>query len=432
MRTIIDRRDAGMSVINELRMKPTPSEHHKWDATLRMRLVLAIMVISTLLIGANLATPIYPLIQADLGLTPFAVTIAFSSYVVALIGGLVLAGHWSDHIGRRAALVLAVLLGLLGAALFASATSLMMLATGRALQGAAVALATGASAAALRDLLPGRPDWASRFTLMASAGGVAAGPVIGGFLSLLPAPTRTPFIIHFVVLASLLVPLVLLRARPAVEAAAPERPHAALRPKRPAVSPDARSAFWAASAVGFLSFAVFGFTLSLAPTWFADIAGTSSRPLIGLLAALVLASSTASQLLTPRSRFVVPLGLTGMATGVALLPVAGATGSLPLLIVACVLAGLGQGMAFRVVFSEVCGKVDPALHAQTVSAVYIITYLGSTVPVLGLGAAAGVWGLDASVTTFAVLIAAACALLAARSLVLRLRATRESAGPAGR
>ncbi|MHA7191770.1 MFS transporter [Arthrobacter sp. MDT2-16] len=413
-----------MSVLNELRMRPASVGHRSWDASLAVRLALAVTVISTLLVGANLATPIYPLIQAELGLTPFAVTVAFASYVMALIGGLVLAGHWSDHIGRRAALVLAVVLGLLGAALFAAATSLPMLAAGRALQGGAVALATGASAAALRDLLPTRPDWASRFTLMASAGGVAAGPVIGGLLSLLPAPTRTPFLVYLVVLASLLVPLVLLRARPAIKPAVEQNPLAVLRPRRPAVSRDARRSFWTASAVGFLSFAVFGFTLSLAPTWFAGIADTTSRPLIGVLAALVLGSSAVSQVLSPRGRLVVPLGLAGMALGVGLLPVAGATGSLPLLVGACITAGFGQGMAFRVVFNEVSVTVDPALHAQTVSAVYVLTYLGSAVPVLGLGAAAGIWGLDASVTVFALAIAGVCAVLATGSLVVRRRSAR--------
>jgi MFS family permease len=413
-----------MSVINELRMKPVESGQRSWDASLAVRLALAVTVISTLLIGANLATPIYPLIQADLGLTPFAVTVAFASYVLALITGLVLAGHWSDHIGRRAALVLAVALGLIGAALFAAASSLPMLAAGRALQGGAVALATGASAAALRDLLPSRPDWASRFTLMASAGGVAAGPIIGGLLSLLPEPTRTPFLVYLVILAALLIPLLLLRARPAIKPAAVDRPLAALRPRRPAVSPDARRSFWTASSVGFLSFAVFGFTLSLAPTWFAGIAGTSSRPVIGLLAALVLGSSALSQLLSPRGRFVVPVGLAGMALGVGFLPVAQASGSLPLLVAACLVAGFGQGMAFRVLFNEVSVKVDPAQHAQTVSAVYVLTYLGSAVPVLGLGAAAGVWGLNASVTVFALVVAAVCSVLAAGSLVLRLRTPR--------
>jgi hypothetical protein len=94
--------------------------------------------------------------------------------------------------------------------------------------------------------------------------------------------------------------------------------------------------------VGFLSFSVFGFTLSLAPTWIASLAGTDARPVIGALAALVLGSSAVSQLLFLRGRFVVPAGLAAMAAGVGLLPVAGAHGSLPLLIGCCVAAGLGQ------------------------------------------------------------------------------------------
>jgi hypothetical protein len=173
--------------------------------------------------------------------------------------------------------------------------------------------------------------------------------------------------------------------------------------------------------VGFLSFSIFGFTLSLAPTWIADLAGTEARPAIGALAALVLASSAVSQLLFLRGRFVVPAGLAAMAAGVGLLPVAGALESLPLLIGACVAAGLGQGMAFRVVFNQVSLQVEPALHAQIISTLYVITYLGSAVPVLGLGAAASVWGLDASVTGYAAIVGGTCALLSVGSLAGRPR-----------
>ncbi len=169
-----------MTVFSELRMRPAPATTTGWDASVTARLVLAGAVIFTLLVGANLATPLYPLLQAELGLSPLDVTAAFTSYVLALVATLMVAGHWSDHIGRRAALILAVVAGLAGGWLFAEAQNLAGLCAGRALQGIAVALATGASAAALRELLPSRPEWASRFTLLASAGGVAAGPVIGG------------------------------------------------------------------------------------------------------------------------------------------------------------------------------------------------------------------------------------------------------------
>ena len=72
------------------------------------------------------------------------------------------------------------------------------------------------------------------------------------------------------------------------------------------MSSEARGAFWLASSVGFLSFTVFGFCLSLAPGYFAQIVHADSRPLIGLLAGLTLGSSALSQLLAVRGRFVVP------------------------------------------------------------------------------------------------------------------------------
>lgn len=420
-----DPKGMDMTVFSELRMRPANPDTLGWDASTTARLVLAGIVIFTLLVGANLATPLYPLFQAQLGLTSTDVTVAFSAYVLALVSTLVLAGHWSDHIGRRAALLLAVLTGLTGGLVFASAGSLFALSAGRALQGAAVALATGASSAALRELLPMRPEWASRFTLLASAGGVAAGPLIGGVLSLLPRPTSTPYILHSFVLLAMLVPLYLLKARPAIRPASGPWAIKALAPRVLSISGDARGPFWLAAAVGFLSFAVFGFCLSLAPGYFAEIVQTDSRPLTGLLAGLTLGASALSQLLAVRGRYVVPIGLLVLAASVAAIAGAAAWNSPLLLVTASIAAGAGQGVAFRTVFNDVAGKVEPSRHAQVISTIYVITYLGSAVPVLGLGLATAVWGLPASVTVFVVLCALAAVILA--GVTLRMGAQNHAA-----
>ncbi|BCW55330.1 MFS transporter [Arthrobacter sp. FX8] len=412
-----------MTVFSELRMRPATASG--WNATTTARLVISGAVIFMLLVGANLATPLYPLLQANLGLSSLDVTAAFASYVLALVGTLLLAGHWSDHIGRRAALLVAVLTGLAGGWIFAEAGTLAALCAGRALQGMAVALATGASAAALRELLPSRPEWASRFTLLASSGGVAAGPVIGGLLSLLPGATTAPYVVHSLLLAALLVPLYLIRARPAIMVPAVSRPLHVLAPRRPSVSRQARGAFWLASGVGFLSFAVFGFSLSLAPGYFAQVLGTDSRPLIGVLAGLPLGASALSQLVTLRGRLAVPAGLAVLGVSVILLGAAGAWHSPLLLVGAAVTAGLGQGMAFRMVFNEVAGKVEPARHAQIISTVYVITYLGSAVPVLGLGWASAVFGMAAAVQGFVLLCGSAALALSAVTLTASIKATKQ-------
>ena len=410
-----------MTVFSELRMRPAAAAGTGWNASTTARLVMAGAVIFVLLVGANLATPLYPLLQADLGLSTLDVTAAFASYVLALVATLVLAGHWSDHIGRRAALLLAVLVGLAGGWAFAGAETLAALCAGRALQGIAVGLATGASAAALRELLPSRPEWASRFTLLASSGGVAAGPFLGGLLSLLPGATTAPYSVHSAVLAALLVPLYLLRARPAIKTPAASRPLQALAPRALSVAADARGAFWLAAAVGFLSFAVFGFCLSLAPGYLARFLATESRPLIGLLAGLPLAASAAIQLVAVRGRYALPAGLAVLGASVILLAVADAWQSAPLLVLAAAAAGGGQGVAFRTAFNEVAARVEPARHAQVVSTVYVLTYLGSAVPVLGLGWAAGVVGQAVAMGGFILLCGFAALALCVLALVRALR-----------
>lgn len=410
-----------MTVFSELRMRQATAGRWGWDASTTARLVLAGAVMFTLLVGANLASPLYPLLQSELGITSLGVTIAFASYVLALVAVLMLAGHWSDHIGRRAALVLAVTVGLAGGLVFANADNLLMLSAGRMLQGVAVGLATGASSAALRELLPSRPEWASRFTLLSSSGGVAAGPAIGGLLSLLPGATSTPFYVHSAILLLLLVPLWLLKARPAIRPAEGPRPYTVLAPRRPSVSREARGAFWLASGVGFLSFAVFGFCLSLAPGYFAVVVHADSRPMTGLLAGLTLGASALSQLLTVRGRFAVPAGLAVLGVSIVLVGAAASLSSPVLLVAASLSAGVGQGIAFRLVFNDVASKVEAARHAQIISTVYVITYLGSAVPVIGLGLAASVIGLGVAAGNFTVLCGLAAAALAVVSLRSALR-----------
>ena len=133
-----------MTVFNELTMRSGAGDAGRgWNAGSRSRLVLTMSTTALLLVGANLATPLYPALQERLGLGPFAVTVAFSSYVLALIAGLVLYGHWSDHIGRRTALVLSVLVGLAGEIVFATAGGLAGLVTGHHRDGCALQDPTG-------------------------------------------------------------------------------------------------------------------------------------------------------------------------------------------------------------------------------------------------------------------------------------------------
>jgi hypothetical protein len=108
----------------------------------------------------------------------------------------------------------------------------------------------------------------------------------------------------------------------------------------------------------------------------------------------------------------VSAGLAVLGGAVALIAAAAAAGNPWLLAAASVAAGAGQGVAFRTVFNDVAGKVEASRHAQIISTVYVITYLGSAVPVIGLGLATAAYGLDAAVAGFVTACAAAAGLLA--------------------
>ncbi|MFJ6216583.1 MFS transporter [Streptomyces sp. NPDC092296] len=393
----------------------------RWNAVRGIRVGLSAATLLALLTGANLATPLYPLLQQRLSLTALDTTILFTVYVFALVPVLAAVGHWSDHLGRRALLLPAVALAAAGDAVFATSDGFAQLAVGRAVQGVAVGMATGAAGAALGDLLPDRPGLAAKLTLAASAGGVATGPVIGAALSGGEHPVLTPFLVHAVALLALCVPLALLHPRmPGRQPAARERrPHRqALRPRALALPSRGRRVFLLAAGAGFVSYAVFGVCLSLAPAYSADLLHTDSRMVGAVVAALLLGSSAAAQLLVPPTagRLVPGLGMAGLAAGLALVVAAGWLHAPELLIAGSVLGGCCQGLAFRTLFTAACAAMDPEGRGSQLSAFWVIVYLGSSLPIVAVGAIAQRVGLLPAVSGFAALAGAACLALSLAAL----------------
>ncbi|WP_083974318.1 MFS transporter [Kitasatospora mediocidica] len=391
----------------------------RWNAMRGIRVGLCAAALLLLLIGANLATPVYPLLQTQLGLTAFDTTLLFTVYVFALVPVLAAVGHWSDLLGRRALILPAVALAASGDAIFATANSFGQLAAGRAIQGIAVALATGAAGAALGDLLPDRPTLAAKLTLACSAGGVALGPIVGASLAGGAHPLLTPFLAHAVALLVLCVPLSLVHPRmPGARrpAAAPPRVTSAvhLRPRRLALPAQGRREFLFAAGAGFISYAVFGVFLSLAPAFSAGLLHTHSRMVGAVVAALLLGSSAAAQLLVPptRDRRLVALGMTGLALGLALVVVAQYAQLPALLFAGSVIGGACQGVAFRSLFTTAVAAMDPARRSSEMSALWVIVYMGSSLPIVAVGALSRTYGLLPAVSGFALLAATGCLALA--------------------
>ncbi|WP_380280077.1 MFS transporter [Kitasatospora purpeofusca] len=391
----------------------------RWNALRGVRVGLVAAALLLMLIGANLATPIYSLLQQRLHLTALDTTILFAIYVFALVPVLAVVGHWSDHLGRRALILPAVALSAVGDVVFATSGSFWQLAAGRAVQGIAVGLSTGAAGAALGDLLPDRPTLAAKITLACSAGGVALGPVVGALLADGSDPLLTPFLLHAIALVALCMPLALLHPRMPGRNRPPATPPrittpAHLRPQRLRLPRTGRREFLLAAAAGFISYAVFGVYLSLAPAFAAKLLHTDSKLIGAVVAALLLGSSAVAQLLVPPTadRVVIALGMAGLATGLGLVVGAQYTGTPALLFIGSVLGGACQGIAFRSLFTTAVAAMNPERRGSELSSLWIIIYLGSSLPIVAVGALVQVYGLLPATSGFTLLAALLCATLA--------------------
>ncbi|HVX33269.1 MAG TPA: MFS transporter [Solirubrobacterales bacterium] len=355
-----------------------------------------------MLVGTNLASALYGRYEVDFGFSPVVLTAIFAAYVAALIPALLLGGPLSDAIGRRSVLLPAIGVAAAAALLFALADGVAMLFCARVLQGIAVGTASGALTAALSELEPrGDGRRAALTATVASMGGLGLGPLLGGALAQYgPDPLRSPFLLEI----ALLVP-----AAPAL-AALPSSARRPWRPRRPELPAAMRSAFALTASLSFLAFAVIGVCLALVPSYVAELTGDDNLMLGGGAVALMLAFSVAAQLLG-HGRPAAALESAGvplLAAGLALLILAGAADSLPLLLAAIAVAGAGQGLTFLAGLAAVNDAAPPERRGEVVSTFYVVVYLGVGLPVVGVGLLADSVGLLAAVRWFAALIAALC------------------------
>ena len=84
--------------------------------------------------------------------------------------------------------------------------------------------------------------------------------------------------------------------------------------------------------------------------------------------------------------------------------------SVPLIVLAAVTAGVGQGLSFSKGLASVLAKVDPHERAGVTSAFFVVAYIAISVPVIGEGVAAQHQGLTSAGTSFSGGVAALAAL----------------------
>ncbi|OQR30942.1 MFS transporter [Pseudomonas sp. Bc-h] len=364
------------------------------------------------MVGTTLPTPLYAIYQQRLGFDASWLTIIFSIYAAGVIAALLAVGSWSDQLGRRPMLLAGLLMGAISAVIFLCTDSIGGLLMGRLFSGFSAGIMTGTATVAVIELAP---KTFKNATLMATAAnmlGLGLGPLLAGFTSQhLADPLHLVFYVHLALL--LLAALGVAVIRETVQ----RPPQLKLGIQKPSVPASVRSVFISASIAGLAGFSVAGLFTSMVPSVMIHIMDVHGGLLIGAVIGLFFVASIlgqASLQWLPKSLHM-SLGCVGLIIGMICLGLSIATAQLLLLVLAGLLAGIGQGMILRAGMGAVTASSPPHQKAAVTSAFFVVLYVSISVPVVAVGFSVQVFGLPHVGEFFASLVAVV-ALLAMISM----------------
>ncbi|MEU8996349.1 MFS transporter [Streptomyces caniferus] len=355
--------------------------------------------------GTTLPTPLYGLYREQLGFSELVVTVVFAVYALGVITVLLLAGNFSDQVGRRPVLFCALGLSAASALCFIFEGGLPMLLLGRVLSGFAAGLFSGAATASVLELAkPGQETRAGFAATAANMGGLGCGPLLSGLLAqYAPWPLTLPFLVHLLLVAGAAVatwrlPETVLH---------PHRPHT-LRPQGLRLPPEVHGVFTPSAVAAFAGFSLLGLFTAVAPSFVGQTLGVHNLAVAGLIVFTVFLGSTAGQSMTERIgvRRALPGGCLVLVVGLLLVATSLAVTSLPVLVIGAVCGGVGQGLAFRAGLTAVGRAAPPEHRGGTISAFFLVAYLGISLPVVGVGALTLVLGLRGAGLTFSACVIA--------------------------
>lgn len=379
--------------------------------------VMAVFVLS------NAATPLYVVWQRELGFSAGTLTVIFASYIVGLLGALLVAGVVSDRVGRTPVLLPAIALAVVACALFATASSVVVLAVARLLTGIAVGAAVSAGMAAVTDV--GGSERKRLAALAASSAmvlGAGFGPLLSGVLSeTVPGPTVTIFVVEIALLVSAFVVVARLELPKGAGGRGPWI-------RVPAVAPGGRAAVLLGIAVFAPGITSTSFVLSLGPSLLAHLLGATNRVIAGGLAFVMFLGATGIQFAARRLRVRTILlgGAVATTASMLILVLSLQLSSLTLFATAAVLAGIGQGLGQFGGLTAISATVPAARLAEANAAQNVGGYLPAAVLPLTAGFLSDAIGLTGGATTFAIVVIAA-AIAGGCLVLLRSAATPNTA-----
>jgi MFS family permease len=389
----------------------------------RIAFPLLAYAFAAIMLGTTLPTPMYALYGERMHFAVLTTTVIFATYAGGVLLALLAFGRWSDALGRRPVLLAGTVCALVSAVVFLAADSVPELLVGRVLSGLSAGIFTGtATAAVIEAAPPSSQTKAAAVATVANIGGLGSGPLLAGLLvQYAPAPLHLSFVVHIV--------LVVLAAAAVLIAPETSPRTGRIGVQRLSVPGDVRAIFIIAALAAFAGFAVMGLFTSVAPAFVSNVVGIDNHAVAGAIAGSIFAASAVAQLAAGRipPQRAVAVGCAILVVGMAILAVALHLSSLPGLIMAAIVAGVGQGISFSRGLAAVVERTPPDRRAEVSSTYFVVAYVAISLPVVGEGLAAQHWGLRTAGVSFAVAVGILAMLCLIAILMQEARQSREVA-----
>lgn len=386
-----------------MKIMRTESQSAMWGAA---GIVAAVFMLS------NSPTPLYEHWREQMGFSSGTLTVIFAVYIAGLLGTLLVAGQLSDHYGRKPVLVPGLLAAVLACLLFASANSILALGFARLLAGIAVGVIVTAGMASVGDLGgSNRKRLAALLASVAMVFGAGLGPLLAGSLAQgMLQPVVPVFGVELFVLVSALVLVLLLPLHRPVRAG-----KGALRLRLPSVPAGNRRHLALGISVFGPGITATSFVLALGPSLLSRLLQVHSPLIAGGMACAMFLAATGVQFAVRRLS-VRPILLGGAAaTVLAMLSLAVAVNAAmaPALIVAALLAGVGQGLGQLGGLTLIGLNVPGTRRAEANAVLNIGGYIPAGLLPVATGYLIDFLGVSIAATLFAAVLATAAILGAA-------------------
>ena len=357
-------------------------------------------------IGTALSSPLYPIYQEVWSLLPSQITFIFVAYMFGCLATLLFLGRASNSFGYLRTLQIGLFFVVLGLSLSIFASNALILSIARFFIGIASGLISTSAMLWLFSTIPdSHKNNVAQLCSIITVVGFGLGPFVGGVIAQFSqTPLITPYLpiiigAIFCLLGLLKLPSPIINKQPFSIA-----PHLQL--------PEAKFKvlFYIAGFTAFCTFASFSLFASLAPSFVKDAIPWHGPFVSGTAISSILLVSAITQFSAKNlaHQISIKVGLSCLVLSYILLSFCMLMHWSALFFISVIFVGIGHGLGLIGAFSFIHKMTHLENRAAVMSTYLFIGYLGTIIPILGVGYLADHFGFITGIIGFCSSIGLLC------------------------